>query len=120
MGFWIFMLCMLLLSPLSMLVLGVLWGKRPPKERNPLYGYRSRRSFSSPEAWDYAQQRAGRFFLLTGGLLFPPTLLAMLLLLEQEIVVVGGFGALLCLLQCVPLFFIVFYVEKGLKEEFGL
>lgn len=120
MGFWVFMLCMEMLIPLSMLILGLLWRTHPPKKRNPLYGYRSRRSFSNPEAWDYAQQRAGRFFVLAGGLLLPPTLLVMLLLLGKESSVIGSFGALLCLLQCIPLLFSSLHVEKGLKEEFGL
>jgi uncharacterized membrane protein len=31
----------------------------PPKRRNPIYGYRTRRSFHSQESWDFAQHYSG-------------------------------------------------------------
>ncbi len=31
----------------------------PPKKRNAIYGYRSRRSFHSQESWDFAQRYSG-------------------------------------------------------------
>lgn len=120
MGFWIFMLCMVLLIPLSMILLGYFLQHRPPKKANAYFGYRSRRSLSSQEAWAYAQKRAGRFWYVAGWILLFPSIAAMFLLLEEEVSAIGCFGLLLCLLQCIPLLSVFFYVEKGLKDEFGL
>lgn len=40
--------------------------KFPPPKINPIYGYRTRRSMQSPEAWRYAQRAAARKMVLGG------------------------------------------------------
>ena len=62
-GMWVFMLCMALLLPLSMMAFGKLFLVRPPKEINCVFGYRTRRSMSSPEAWAFAHGFCGRLWL---------------------------------------------------------
>lgn len=51
MGFWIFMLMMNLLIPLSMIGFGWMFLKSPPKEINAVFGYRTRRSMLNPDTW---------------------------------------------------------------------
>ena len=41
MGFWIFMLVMDLLIPVTMVFIGKRFQKKPPKEINGIYGYRT-------------------------------------------------------------------------------
>ena len=48
---------MLLLIPAVMIVVGAVFLKRPPKRVNGFYGYRTQRSMSSQEAWDFAQSK---------------------------------------------------------------
>ena len=44
MGFWIFMLIIVLLIPLTMIFFGWLLFRKTPKEINYVYGYRTKRS----------------------------------------------------------------------------
>ncbi|MFA7325984.1 MAG: SdpI family protein [Candidatus Kapaibacterium sp.] len=37
--------------------------KFPPKKINSLYGYRTKRSMASPEAWEFAQPYSGKMML---------------------------------------------------------
>ncbi len=66
MGFWIFMLCMNLLLPFIMAVCGWAFRRRPPKQINDLFGYRTARSRSSQEAWDFAQKYMGQLWFRLG------------------------------------------------------
>ncbi|VEJ35943.1 Predicted integral membrane protein [Aedoeadaptatus ivorii] len=65
-----------LLVPIIMIVFGWLLYARGPKEINPTYGYRTKRSMKSPEAWQFAQKFFGKIWLVTdivlavAGLLF--------------------------------------------------
>ena len=52
--FWLFCLCMDLLIPAAMLLLGRHFLTRPPKTINGLYGYRTARSMKNQATWDFA------------------------------------------------------------------
>ncbi|MBP7401338.1 MAG: SdpI family protein [Clostridia bacterium] len=56
-----------LIVPLLQLAAGGLLLRRPPKDRNPWYGYRTLRSTVSPEAWARAQQACGRAWVRIGA-----------------------------------------------------
>lgn len=47
-------------------LVGFLLRKYPPKEINNLLGYRTPKSGSSQETWDYAQQVAGKNLIIIG------------------------------------------------------
>ena len=49
-----------------MIVFGILWQKRPPDHRNIFYGYRTRRSMRSIEAWNKAHNYFGKLWLISG------------------------------------------------------
>lgn len=57
---WFMTLFFTLLIPCTMLLFGVLWKRRPPRDINCLYGYRTARSCKSQAAWDFAHQYIGR------------------------------------------------------------
>ena len=56
MGFWIFMLNIVLLIPLTMIFFGWLLCRKTPKEINYIYGYRTKRSMMNEETWRFANQ----------------------------------------------------------------
>ncbi|QNO14190.1 SdpI family protein [Alkalicella caledoniensis] len=58
-----------LLIPVSMIIIGILFRTRPPKNINYIYGYRTKRSMKSKEAWDYAHKLCGAAYLLMGILI---------------------------------------------------
>jgi len=49
-----------------MTVLGWLYVKYPPKKINQLYGYRTRRSMSNQQIWDYANRIGSKMMLSLG------------------------------------------------------
>lgn len=53
-------------SGVCFLIFGWVFLKYPPRTINGTYGYRSRRSKSSQEAWDFSQPMAARLMLKSG------------------------------------------------------
>ena len=67
-----------MLTPLTLLGLGlVIWKTRPPF--GDMFGYKSKQSLKSPEAWEIAQTVFGRYCTLTYAVLSALTLFASLI-----------------------------------------
>ncbi|MEY8391013.1 SdpI family protein [Lachnospiraceae bacterium 45-W7] len=119
MYFWIFMLVMDLLIPGSMIVLGWLFLRRPPRNINNIYGYRTARSMKSAEAWRYAHNYFGRLWLRFGIALLIVSVIVMLGIIGRNIDTVGYVGGGLAMLQCVVMMLPIIPTEKELKRRFG-
>ena len=63
------------LLPLVMIFLGLIWRKNGPKTINSVYGYRTKRSMASQEAWNFAHIYSGKIFLSVGLIQLVLTLL---------------------------------------------
>ena len=59
----------LLIGPIIMLLLGLWYFFLPTKEANHHVGFRAYFGMGSPEAWGYAQKKAGLFYMIGGGAL---------------------------------------------------
>ena len=118
MFFWIFMLLMNVSIPVIMIVVGKVFTKHPPKDINGFYGYRTKRSKASQEAWNYAHQYFGKIWYRLGLVLVPLTVLVMLPVLGKETEVIGIYGAVVCIIICVLLIVPVFWTEAELKRKF--
>ena len=60
----------IILGPVIMLVLGLLYWFRGPKEANRHFGFRTYFGMGSVEAWRFTQKLAGLLWTGLGGLLF--------------------------------------------------
>lgn len=120
MGFWLYCFVMTLLCPGVMIGFGLRFLKRPPKKINHFYGYRTRRSMSSQEAWDFAHQCCGRIWLRLGLVSVPPAILAMLCALGRDAGQVGCWCGVVVTVQVVLLVVTIPVVEHQLKENFGI
>lgn len=118
MGFWIFMLCMSMMMPVLMILFGWIFSKYPPKEINSIYGYRTKRSSKSKEAWEFAHRYFGGIWYKAGLALLPVTVVAMLPVLGKGEDAVGTWGGALVCLQMIPLLVPVWFTERALKREF--
>ena len=72
-----------LLTPLLMWGAGLLMKKAAPAGWNGVYGYRTRRSSKSPEAWAFAQQKAAAVMTCWGKWLLLLSLAACGIFWEQ-------------------------------------
>lgn len=118
MGFWIFMLIMNLMMPLMMIAVGWLFIKKPPKAVNGVYGYRTRMSMKNKDTWDFAHQYCGRLWYKVGWILLPLCIIAMLFVLGKDEDMIGTWGAILCMLQTIPMIATIFPTERALKNTF--
>ena len=54
------------ISALTLLVVGIVFWKYPPKKINEFYGYRTTLSRKSQEAWDFAQRYGAKLMTMFG------------------------------------------------------
>lgn len=118
MAFWIFMLVMVLLIPLTMIVFGAIFVKRPPAEINSVYGYRTKRSMKNTQTWIFAHHCAGRILFVTGVVITTPSVAAMAFVFHREIDTVGWTGGIVVLVQCVLFCLPIAITESALKTKF--
>lgn len=118
MGFWIFMLIMDLLTPALMIVFGWVFLKRPPKDINGFYGYRTARSMKNKDTWAFAHKVCGKLWLRVGVVMAVLSVLAAAFFFRKDTETVGTTGGVLCLVQCGVLLLTIIPVEKTIKENF--
>ena len=95
MGFWIYMMLIDLILPITMIGFGYRFLKKPPEKPNKIFGYRSRRSMRNSLTWSYAHRVFGKT--------------------TSEI---GTVGAVIGAVQLGLLFLSVFTTEIALKKKF--
>jgi uncharacterized membrane protein len=111
-----FLLYTLIPNLLPAAVIGIVvffYRRRPPKEPNALYGYRTPRSMASKEAWDYANKRS----------------IFWLQIITLVLVVLGVLGSFtfsqevtqpaLYILMCVLLVAVIPIIENELRKRFN-
>lgn len=118
MGFWIFMLCTVLLVPLIMLFFGLYFKNKSPKEINSLFGYRTTMSMKNNDTWEFAHHYCGSLWLVIGMIMLPLSVIPMLFFINQDIDVVGIAGGIIEGIQVVVLLISIFPTEKALKKTF--
>lgn len=116
MAFYCFMAFMNLLIPLSMIILGYLFKKNPPKNINGIYGYRSSRSMRNETTWKFANQLAGEYWKRWGILILIPSVFIDIALYQQNDLLISKASLIVCILQLIPLTLPVYFVEKQLKK----
>lgn len=118
MAFWVFMLCVDLLLPFTMIGFGRYLRNYPPKEINSVFRYRTRRSMKTMETWNFAQAYFGRLWLIFGCVALPTSVVPMLFFIEKDTKTVGYAGAVICAIQLLFLFFPILLTERALRKKF--
>ena len=117
-GFWIFMLVINLIIPLTMISFGRYFLIRPSKRNNGIFGYRTARSAMNEDTWAFAHHYCGRLWALSGALLLVFSPLAMVPVMEMNMDTVGLYGGILSLIQAAVLLGSVLVTERALKRTF--
>ena len=118
MGFWIFMLCMVLMIPVIMIVFGWIFMKKAPGKVNWVFGYKTKRSMTNEDTWAFAHKYIGRLWWICGFVLLPLSVIPMLLLSGKDKDMVGNVGAFITMVQMIPLVGTIFPTERALKKNF--
>ena len=117
-GFWIFMLLMDLLTPLTMIGFGRLFMTKPPLRINSVYGYRTTMSMKNKDTWEFAHKYCGRLWFRCGLALLPIAVIPLLFVLGSSIATIGTVGGSVCMIELVPLVGSIFPTEAALKRTF--
>ena len=121
MAAWILIFLETMLIPGLMIGLGSWFLKNPPKEINPVCGYRTAMSEKNQDTWDFANRHCGRTFRLVGRILTLPSAAAMIgvrLACGDRTGAVSGYGIPVLLLQTVILVLSVIPTEVALRRTF--
>ncbi len=117
-GFWVFMLVMDLLVPLTMIGFGRLFLTRAPKNINATFGYRTTMSMKNRDTWDFAHKYCGKLWFWLGSVLLPLSVIPLLFVLGEEIAAIAEVGTVVCFVQLVPLVGSIIPTEIALKKTF--
>ena len=121
MNFWIFMLVMNLLIPLTMIIFGYVYDKRPPKKPKSKFaysGYRTLMSMKNEETWEYAQRFFGKLWFRSGIVLGVISIIPLLFFMGKDKDTVGFAGMIICYVQLVVMLLPVIPTELALRRRF--
>lgn len=102
------------LTGLVLLVVGYLVKYKPPKKINKFYGYRTKRSMQSQEAWDFAQPLSAKAVIYAGYILMICGFLCLLLEPIREEIMAVFFTSLVLVVTLGP----ILWIERELKRKF--
>lgn len=117
-GFWLFMLAVDLLIPITMLGFGKAFVDKPPERINCFFGYRTAMSMKNRDTWTFAHRYVGRLWRRIGGILLPVSVLPLLAALGRGTAVIGTVGGAVCCAQVVPLLVSFLPTERALRRTF--
>lgn len=114
----IVILAMNLIIPVVMIIIGLATKNHVPKNRYGAVGYRTKRSRSSQEAWEYANKECSKLMLKLGLIILLVSVIVSLPFLKSTEVVVSVVCTVVVILQCVVLCVGFLGIEKKLAEKF--
>ncbi|MFI3201484.1 MAG: SdpI family protein [Eubacteriales bacterium] len=117
MGFWIFMVIMLLLIPITMIGFGKYFIKSASKEINMVFGYRTSMSMKNKETWQFAHNYCGKIWYNTGKILLLSVLL-MFFVIGKSKDTIGNLGLIIEVVQMFLLIGSIFPTERALRKNF--
>ncbi len=118
MGFWWFMLVMILLIPITMLFIGRWFSKKAPNKINHVFGYRTAMSMKNRDTWEFAHKYVGKLWTVISLVMLPVSVIAMLLCMGKSTDTVGYVGGVVEIVQVVIMIGSIFPVEKALRRTF--
>ncbi|NJB82832.1 SdpI family protein [Wenyingzhuangia aestuarii] len=109
----------LLITPILLgaisIITGLLMLMFPPKEINALYGYRTKRSMSNQQLWDFSQKFSAKKMIQTGILLLIASFIIAAFKIPQKaypiLVITGIIVAVLSIIS------VIFITEQKLKQK---
>lgn len=112
------MLVVDLIIPLTMIILGAVFMKKPPKNINYLFGYRTPRSTKNEDTWQFAHNYCGKIWVSWGWVLLILSLLPFIILIGKDKDLIATVGGAISIIQLIVILLTIVPVEKALKKTF--
>ena len=116
--FWIFMLLMDLLIPLTMIGFGKMFLNKAPQNINATFGYRTTMSMKNKDTWEFAHKFCGKLWFRCGLVLLPISIIPLIFVFNKSIDTIGNVGLIVSAIQLVPLVGSIIPTEIALKKTF--
>lgn len=118
MGFWIFMLFMNAIIPVTMIGFGKLFSNSAPGKINSAFGYRTGMSMKNKETWEFAHKYIEKIWYAWGLFLLPLSVFALFFVINKGEDAVGAVGGVIPVIQMIFLIGSIFPTEKALRKTF--
>ena len=120
MKFWIFMLVMNLLIPITMISFGHSFEKKPPKiERSKFaFGYRTIMSMKNADTWEYAHRIFGKLWFRFGIVLGLISIIPLFFVIGRDKDTIGFAGLIISYVQMAVMLIPVIPTEISLRKRF--
>lgn len=118
MGFWIFMLIIVLMIPAAMIGFGRLFLKKAPGDINELFGYRTKMSMKNKDTWEFAHRYFGRLWFVCGLILLPMSVIPVLFVINKDTSAVANTATVVIVVQLVLMLGPIIPTEAALKKTF--
>ena len=118
MVFWCMMLLFTLMTPAVMIGFGRSFFKRPPRDINATFGYRTTMSMKNQETWKLAHTVCGRYWYCCGWLLLPLSVVPILFVIGRGTETIGYTGVITVFIQLVPMLCALPVTEHALRKKF--
>ena len=120
MKFWIFMLVMNLLIPITMISFGHSFEKKPPKiERSKFaFGYRTVMSMKNADTWEYAHRFFGKLWFRFGIVLGLISIIPWFFVIGKDKDTIGFAGLIISYVQMAVMLIPVIPSEISLRKRF--
>lgn len=116
---FVFFVVITALIPLTVVLLGLMWRKKPPAKINMLYGYRTNRSMQNKETWDFAHRYIAKIWPLFGIILLLLSLPWPILFRDSGEAALGTIVLIVVVVQLAAgLIFPIVLTEAALKKNF--
>jgi uncharacterized membrane protein len=102
----------------TMIGFGFLFEKHAPKKRNFILGYRSFRSMSSQEAWDYGNKLSGLLLSRLGIALFVCSVAALIIVHGSSTTTTRTVGIVIVVVHALVVIFSALATELELHKRF--
>ena len=102
MVFWCMMLLFTLMIPAVMIGFGRSFFKKPPRDINATFGYRTTMSMKNQETWQLAHRVCGRYWFICGLILLPLSVLPMLFVINRGTETIGMTGVIIVFFRIFP------------------
>ena len=119
MGFWIYMFVMALLMPVTLLLFGLYFRNKAPKNINIVFGYRTSRSMKNMDTWRFAHRFCGLIWIVGGCVSLPLAIISMLLVIGKNENTIGYVGASCLFLPLILVVISIILTENALKKKFN-
>lgn len=104
--------------PIVLVIVGAILRKHIPANRYGAVGYRTKRSRSSQEAWEFANKEMANIMVKYGLIMLVASIVISAFFVKSNEVVASIVCTVVMVLQCVGVVAAILVVEKKLKDKF--